>query len=859
MSLKKWFYLCLIAAGFGMSVIPSMAQTEVSFLIYKDLDSFTIFVSGDEVVSLQGLTFEVVTGGNNDRIRYELSDFPAFTTLNISHLSPPFCLRLERAESSVVLPLECQRLEATQRFKQTLTDADVFWHDRPTNQSRSILITDGENEYGLCPSQESRCSITYTPQSADFNNPPTSTTPVVLIADFDTRFASRPVDIARRIERDLQNRLQDNDLDTVRIQVISPPITTTDEAEFALSQQNAAALIWGWYDDLGINVRIFLRDSGKTLEIPTSGEIPLRSEVDDTELSFIVRDVLPDNISFLSLFVIGHLHYLANQYQAGYAAMDAAMSSIPDEVALENQAILHFFNARQMASTSDYDVNEAICEYIEAIEIDPNFALAYLNLGVLLVQSGLTINEVSGGPYLILPSDEQYQRADECLQQLDEDYYGNLHVADLFEQALALQADWNLAEYNLIVVRDWAEYIMYDETETFPMQIKLERLLQDDPTLTGAYLILGNLAFMEGDFHAANDHFKAAVELMPDAARFQFNLAQSYRALGNITAARSSLEYALALQNSQQIFIVEPFYLALVSLELEAGELEKAEEYLALLQQGDSEISESTAISLSSYLFRRGLYEEAAQTLADIDRPGFLSRYLRFLLNEASETGDLFSEALIPQWSLEYLPLYIRTSITNNNIVTLAELSLIEQCAESNQEDARRWGSNSDCLPADVEERISAVYDIFSVSMNSYLFYKTEYFVAGGHACPHVFSYHEGDGRWLWETTILDNLVGPASETRQWQTLTRFDGRLLIKEIEPETSYIDQIYLVMVDAQGNLKVLHPDLPELHQADSLYVTLDFGESIMLNFTSYDTANNAEKIWIVAEGYYIPHKR
>lgn len=42
------------------------------------------------------------------------------------------------------------------------------------------------------------------------------------------------------------------------------------------------------------------------------------------EIGFVVRDSLPNNVSFISLFVIGQLYYLNNQYKLGYEAFDAA-------------------------------------------------------------------------------------------------------------------------------------------------------------------------------------------------------------------------------------------------------------------------------------------------------------------------------------------------------------------------------------------------------------------------------------------------------------------------------------------------------------------------------------------------------
>jgi len=98
--------------------------------------------------------------------------------------------------------------------------------------------------------------------------------------------------------------------------------------------------------------------------------------------------------------------------------------------------------------------------------------------------------------------------------------------------------------------------------------------------------------------------------------------------------------------------------------------------------------------------------------------------------------------------------------------------------------------------------------------------------------------------------------VGKESETLQPRLLTHFDGRLLIREVEPEVSYIDQLFVRVLDADGRLIELPAQFPALRAADGDYVVLNTGDEIMLAFDGFSAIPSPQRAWVMARGYYVP---
>jgi hypothetical protein len=171
--------------------------------------------------------------------------------------------------------------------------------------------------------------------------------------------------------------------------------------------------------------------------------------------------------------------------------------------------------------------------------------------------------------------------------------------------------------------------------------------------------------------------------------------------------------------------------------------------------------------------------------------------------------------------------------------------------------DVTTWGSESTpCLPRDLENRLEAVYARFQRHVHDRLFFNRQAIVGMG-ACPYDFTYDASDDAWHPDTTILYKLIGPEAEQVQARPLSRFDGRLWVRELEPETSYIDHLYVRLLTVDGGWLSLRPDDPALAAADGDYLILHEGDDQQLVFDLPPDAPSIRQAWVVAAGYYVPY--
>ncbi len=124
-----------------------------------------------------------------------------------------------------------------------------------------------------------------------------------------------------------------------------------------------------------------------------------------------------------------------------------------------------------------------------------------------------------------------------------------------------------------------------------------------------------------------------------------------------------------------------------------------------------------------------------------------------------------------------------------------------------------------------------------------------------GAACPFVYT-HNGSG-WAFDTSIIYEQVGAENERLQGRPLQHFDGRLLIREEEPETSSLDLVFVRVTLADGTTTDLYPDIPALREADDQYHVLHQGDELLLTFAGFSALQSPVSYEVYAEGYYLPY--
>jgi tetratricopeptide (TPR) repeat protein len=532
------------------------------------------------------------------------------------------------------------------------------------------------------------------------------------------------------------------------------------------------------------------------------------------------------------------------------------MANIPETVAVENKALPHFFNARLMHTATYTDPTEIICEYAKAIELDPGLFEAYNNL------AALTIDQCKDRehPYLLT----------NCISSLEtgcvlEAGIPSLQPSYLLDQVIQIRPNWALAQYNLAVL-DWntlangndAAHMIQDTKDAF------QGVLESDSTIAGAHIMLGNLAIWEEDFELAVQYFSTAADLWPDSPEVRVNLGQALalaeRDEEAITAYRQAL--TLTLDDTE---VSKETHLALGNLYHRQGNLDRAiQEYQSIQLPVSPDFDCTLSLALTKHKIDTGAGVNAIQQIETSPCTHWilpellpLPRYLLWLIR--SIQGSPAAESFSWNTDINALNLYSSdfTAWTSGDVAWMTWIDISRECVTSDSNDISLWGSEvNSCLPNSLEERLEAVYAKFQQRVHHRIFFNQEAYPGVG-ACPHVFTYDDQHQDWLPDTTIIYKLIGPEAEQRQARPLTRFDGRLWLRELEPETSYVDQLYVRVLTADGRWFTLTPSDPALIADDGDYLILQQGGERMLEFEFPPGALPVRQAWAVADGYYVPY--
>lgn len=158
-------------------------------------------------------------------------------------------------------------------------------------------------------------------------------------------------------------------------------------------------------------------------------------------------------------------------------------------------------------------------------------------------------------------------------------------------------------------------------------------------------------------------------------------------------------------------------------------------------------------------------------------------------------------------------------------------------------------------MPTDLDARLGVVRDAYLAQMAMRLWGREAVKFVGA-ACPYVYTWDETVGEWVMDTAVLVGVDAKERESTQSRPLARFDGRLMIREVEPEVSHIDRVHVEGVDAAGRVHVFEADHAALAVQDGEYLILREGQELLLDFPTYDPSRRLVEFRVVAHGYYVP---
>ncbi len=226
------------------------------------------------------------------------------------------------------------------------------------------------------------------------------------------------------------------------------------------------------------------------------------------------KDKTSDNLSAGEYFVLGYRAGNENNYPLAEEYYRKSIELNPDYADAYN-------NLGILIKKDEKRFDEAETNYRKAIELNPNYAVAYSNLGVLLAEDENRREE----------AEQAYNKAIELNPTLAE-AYSNLGILlakdenrreeaeQAYNKAIELNPNYANAYSNLGVL------LAKDENRTEEAEQAYNKAIELNPTLAEAYSNLGNLlAEDENRREEAEQAYNKAIELNPTLANAYYNFA----------------------------------------------------------------------------------------------------------------------------------------------------------------------------------------------------------------------------------------------------------------------------------------------------------------------------------------------
>lgn len=121
-------------------------------------------------------------------------------------------------------------------------------------------------------------------------------------------------------------------------------------------------------------------------------------------------------------------------------------------------------------------------------------------------------------------------------------------------------------------------------------------------------------------------------------------------------------------------------------------------------------------------------------------------------------------------------------------------------------------------------------------------------------SCPFAFLYNTEKGVWENVGRLIPDRIGKENEgENKLRIAAPSDGKILIKELEREVSFLDQLYLEVEDFHGNRSIIYPKDNLLKEGDFQYQVLREGEQLLVEFEL--PTKRVKNYTLVSRGYFV----
>ncbi len=208
----------------------------------------------------------------------------------------------------------------------------------------------------------------------DMKRPPKGL--IVLIADFEQAPGARAVNYARRIETGLTEALAQLKVEGVYVER-AYEVYTDKDARAKAAARKAAVVIYGWYDDAGVNPRFELVKAPQQY-LPLLKQAPVAlADLDKLELR-VDREL--KEMSYIAAASIGLVYYADGQNQQALSFFDLALKSAPTEAHMLGREAVYFYKGSAHFFLHQYP--GALAALQEAARIAPDLYAVRRNLAV---------------------------------------------------------------------------------------------------------------------------------------------------------------------------------------------------------------------------------------------------------------------------------------------------------------------------------------------------------------------------------------------------------------------------------------------------------------------------------------------
>ena len=462
---------------------------------------------------------------------------------------------------------------------------------------------------------------------------------IVAVADFDGSQASRHIDFARRIGEELIRDLRDVG-DVARVVRTLRVAHNPQEARKQGEKDKATLVIWGWYDDAGVNPRVELLRPPELHPQPTNIALvvnainPLaakkveaaelthpaglaqyvRQPIASTDVDLFARDG-PQQMTYVVSAILGIGFYGEGDSERALSMFDRALASAQeggDAILGEERVYFH----RAMALYDLGRLDEAEADLKRAIALQPDLFEAHYNLAMLEAVTCGAGNLDLDDAIAEAETAARLRPTDVNAYRLLGDLYRQAGQAEkavtALEKAVALTPQDALA-YELLSVA-YADLGREEEAATAAQQaVSLSQAAAEahDADPFSSQMAMGDAYMQAGQYEQALATYQKAQAIAPDDASAHTGVANALYWLGEKEQALAAYEAAAKLDPSN----ANNYVLAgLVAVEL--GQTSQAKSYL---QQAASLASCDPAphLILGELYWREEAYDQAAKAYED--------------------------------------------------------------------------------------------------------------------------------------------------------------------------------------------------------------------------------------------------